>query len=157
MVEADAVFTRLDEVAREAYGLRLESPDVRRATTTGSLAEHIAAYPAWLGCGLYFVGMLLANHRGDLRGKLRAFEASVSLLRHEIRLAPTLAQERGALLPHAEFHFRQALIHNLRYETTPALDPGAPETLRQRFAEEMETLLKETASKKPGSEPKSEP
>jgi SAM-dependent methyltransferase len=143
VVEADGVFVQLDDFAASAYGIRLDSPNVRQATATRSLAEHIASYPAWLGCSLYFAGILLANHRGDLRGKLRAFEASVSLLRHEIRLAPTLAQERSALLPVAEFHFRQALIHNLRYELAPALDPTVADSLRQRFTDEMQTLVED--------------
>jgi len=146
--EASAVFAELEAVATEGYGLSVAEPSLGRAIATKTFDEHNARFPAWFGCALYYAGIVAANLRADLRAKLRLFEASARMLRHEIAIAPLLSQEAASILPLADFHFRQALVHNLRHEipyglgVVAATDTSSPpETLRRRFEDEMASLM----------------
>ncbi|HEX6977937.1 MAG TPA: class I SAM-dependent methyltransferase [Alphaproteobacteria bacterium] len=146
--EASAVLDELEAVAAEAYGLSVVEPSLGPALATKTFEEHNARFPAWFGCALYYAGIVAANLRGDLRAKLRLFEAAARILRHEIAIAPLAAGEATSLLPLADFHFRQSLVHNLRHEIPYGLGVVAatdtsplPETLRYRVENEIASLM----------------
>lgn len=132
--EADGVFAALTASAREHYGLELTDPPGSRALQHTDLGAHMQAYPAWLGCALYYAGMLAANYHADTRQRLRYFEAATRILRHEIRLGPMFAQEADSLLQTADFHYRQALLLALLEELPHPLDPA----WQARLAGELE-------------------
>lgn len=135
---ADAAFDGLRRSGLDDYGLDLTDPPRLSAMRCTNFDEHLRRYPAWLGCALYYAGMLAGNHHGDVRQRLRYFEAATRILRHEIKLSPMFAQEAESLLQTADFHFRQALLYALVDDLGHPLDPGWQQRMSgelRRFAE----------------------
>ncbi|MGX1198461.1 class I SAM-dependent methyltransferase [Parvibaculum sp. MBR-TMA-1.3b-4.2] len=123
---ARRAFPRLEEHAKNAYGIDLNFPNISEALQSPDFLDGSEQYPAWLGGALFMAGIYAGNELHDAQRKLRLLEASTHMLEHEMETGFQFAQEAAAFLPAATYNYRMALVELLSTEIPRGLDREVP-------------------------------
>ena len=140
--EANRWYRELDTLLREHHGICINDFPVERILATSEAAQHVKAYPAWLGCALYYMGMYISHTDPDnMRKKLRVFDAASRILQREISVFRGHHKEASVVLPLAVFHFLQSACHVILREGSHHLMASMMDGhLMDRFDKEMAKL-----------------
>lgn len=127
---AASAYEGLSALAKDTYGIELESPDVGQVLHSADLISRLDTSPAWLSCGLLFGGMHVGKRADGKRTKLRMMDAAVRIFRHDIATSPAFTQEPSHLQPLAEQQYRIGLAEALRSEIKFGIGHITPEGFR---------------------------
>lgn len=115
---AASSYLRLSELARSAYGISLESPDISQLLESRQSMTLLDQYPSWLGNALLFGALHVGFTRGDYRTKVRMLDAAIRVLERRATVERQFGQEAAHFLPFAREQYTISLRENLESEAS---------------------------------------
>ncbi|PZF76070.1 hypothetical protein DK847_15655 [Aestuariivirga litoralis] len=115
---ATSSYAKLSKLARSAYGISLESPEISSLLENKQPMTLLDQYPSWLGNALLFGALHVGFTRGDYRTKVRMLDAAIRVLERRVEVERQFGQEAAHFLPFAREQYIISLRESLESDAS---------------------------------------